>query len=66
MQQDDKLDNSLDPLFIEAGRLIIDNQKGSIGYLQRNLRIGFNRAALIMDQLVEAGVVGPELGTKPR
>ncbi len=59
-------DNSRDPLFIEAGRLVIENQKGSIGYLQRNFRIGFNRAARIMDQLAEAGVVGPEMGTKPR
>lgn len=55
-----------DSLFAEAGRLIIENQKGSIGYIQRNFRIGFNRAARIMDQLEEAGVVGPELGTKPR
>ncbi len=59
-------DNSRDPLFNEAGRLVIENQKGSIGYLQRNFRIGFNRAARIMDQLAEAGVVGPEMGTKPR
>ncbi len=59
-------DNSRDQLFNEAGRLVIENQKGSIGYLQRNFRIGFNRAARIMDQLAEAGVVGPEMGTKPR
>ena len=59
-------DNSQDQLFAEAGRLVIENQKGSIGYLQRNFRIGFNRAARIMDQLAEAGVVGPEMGTKPR
>ena len=61
-----EIDNSLDPLFVEAGKLVIDSQKGSIGYLQRNFRIGFNRAARIMDQLAEAGVVGPEMGTKPR
>lgn len=59
-------DNSRDALFAEAGRLVIENNKGSIGYLQRNFRIGFNRAARIMDQLAEAGVVGPEMGTKPR
>ena len=59
-------DNSLDSLFADAGRLVIENQKGSIGYLQRNFRIGFNRAARIMDQLCEAKVVGPEVGTKPR
>jgi len=61
-----EVDNSRDALFNEAGRLVIENQKGSIGYLQRNFRIGFNRAARIMDQLAEAGVVGPEMGTKPR
>ena len=52
--------------FIDAGRLIIDKDKASIGMLQRTFKIGFNRAARIMDQLFEAGVVGPEEGTKPR
>lgn len=61
-----EVDNSLDALFAEAGKLVIESQKGSIGYLQRNFRIGFNRAARIMDQLCEKGVVGPEMGTKPR
>ncbi len=61
-----EVDNSRDALYAEAGRLVIESQKGSIGYLQRNFRIGFNRAARIMDQLSEAGVVGPEVGTKPR
>lgn len=55
-----------DTYFKEAGRFIIDKEKGSIGMLQRNFKIGFNRAARIMDQLEEAGVVGPEEGTKPR
>ena len=55
-----------DEYFAEAGRFVIDKQKGSIGMLQRIFKIGFNRAARIMDQLEEAGVVGPEEGTKPR
>ena len=55
-----------DELFAQAGRYIIDKQKASIGNLQRAFRIGFNRAARIMDQLCDAGVVGPEQGTKPR
>ena len=55
-----------DEYFAEAARLIIDKEKGSIGMLQRNFKIGFNRAARIMDQLEEFGVVGPEEGTKPR
>ena len=55
-----------DEYFAEAGRFVIDKEKGSIGMLQRIFKIGFNRAARIMDQLEEAGVVGPEEGTKPR
>ncbi len=55
-----------DELFVEAGRFIIEKDKASIGMLQRVFRIGFNRAARIMDQLSDAGVVGPEEGTKPR
>ncbi len=55
-----------DALFAEAGRFIIDKEKASIGLLQRMFRIGFNRAARIMDQLADAGVVGPEEGTKAR
>ena len=55
-----------DEYFFEAGRFIIEKDKASIGMLQRVYRIGFNRAARMMDQLAEAGVVGPEQGTKPR
>lgn len=55
-----------DPYFADAGRFVIEKDKGSIGMLQRWFKIGFNRAARIMDQLEEAGVVGPEEGTKPR
>ena len=55
-----------DKLFFEAGGLIVDTGKASIGMLQRRFKIGFNRAARIMDQLCEAGVVGEEEGTKPR
>lgn len=55
-----------DEYFAEAGRLIIEKDKASIGMLQRAFRIGFNRAARIMDQLCDAGVVGEEEGTKPR
>ena len=44
----------------------MEKEKGSISMLQRYFKIGFNRAARIMDQLEEAGIVGPEEGTKPR
>lgn len=55
-----------DVYFEKAGRFIIEKEKASIGMLQRMYKIGFNRAARIMDQLCDAGVVGPEEGTKPR
>ncbi len=55
-----------DELFAEAGKYIIRSGKASIGYLQRVLKIGFNRAARIMDELADNGVVGQEQGTKPR
>ncbi len=58
--------NGKDVLFAEAGKFIIEKDKASIGMLQRWFKIGFNRAARIMDQLSEAGVVGEEQGTKPR
>ncbi len=60
------IDKKRDDYFIEAGHFIIEKEKASIGMLQRVFKIGFNRAARIMDQLTEAGVVGPEEGTKPR
>lgn len=59
-------ENDRDELFEEAGRLIIQAKKASIGAIQRKFRVGFNRAARIMDQLAEEGVVGPDEGTKPR
>lgn len=55
-----------DAYFVDAGKFIIEKDKASIGMLQRVFKIGFNRAARIMDQLAEAGVVGEEEGTKPR
>jgi S-DNA-T family DNA segregation ATPase FtsK/SpoIIIE len=55
-----------DVYFADAARLLIDKDKCSIGMLQRYFKIGFNRAARIVDQLEEAGIVGPDEGTKPR
>lgn len=55
-----------DVYFADAARLLMDKEKASVSMLQRYFKIGFNRAARIMDQLEEAGVVGPEEGTKPR
>lgn len=59
-------DSELDELFEKAGRVIIEKESASIGMLQRAFKIGFNRAARIMDQLSEYGVVGEHEGTKPR
>lgn len=55
-----------DTYFTEAGKFVIEQEKATIGSLQRAFKIGFNRAARIMDQLFEAGVVGSDEGTKPR
>ena len=55
-----------DALFEQAGKFLIEKDKASIGMLQRMFKIGFNRAARIMDQLAQAGVVSEEEGTKPR
>lgn len=59
-------DDARDPLFADAGRLCIEKQKGSTSMLQRQFRVGFNRAARIMEQLYDAGVVGQEETNKPR
>ena len=56
----------IDDYFSEAGKMVIDKDKASVGMLQREFKIGFNRAARIMDELCEAGVVGEEIGTAPR
>ena len=61
-----RLSPAFDVDFADAGRLIVEKEKASIGMLQRMYKIGFNRAARIMDQLCDAGVVGTEEGTKPR
>ena len=62
----DTSDDGKDAYFMDAAKIIVDKEKASIGMLQRYLKVGFNRAARIMDQLEEAGIVGPEEGTKPR
>ena len=58
--------NEKDDMFIDAGRLVIDQQNASIGMLQRRFRMGFNRAARIIDQLEDAGVISRQDGKKPR
>ena len=55
-----------DSLFDDAARLIVQNQIGSTSLLQRRMKLGYNRAGRLMDQLEIAGIVGPSQGSKPR
>jgi DNA segregation ATPase FtsK/SpoIIIE, S-DNA-T family len=55
-----------DPMFEEAARLIVQNQVGSTSLLQRRMKLGYNRAGRLMDQLEVAGIVGPNLGSSAR
>lgn len=55
-----------DELFEDAARLIVDTQQGSTSLLQRKLKLGYNRAGRIIDQLEAAGIVGPNEGSKAR
>lgn len=55
-----------DPLFEDAARVIVNNQMGSTSLIQRRLKLGYNRAGRLMDQLEDAGIVGPNMGSKAR
>lgn len=56
----------LDPMFADVAKFVVSNQSGSTSMIQRNYSIGYNRAGKIMDQLEKMGVVGPQVGAKPR
>lgn len=58
--------DDLDPLWEDAARLVVQNQHGSTSMIQRRLKLGYNRAGRIMDQLEALGIVGPAEGSKPR
>ncbi len=66
VEREHPVEDERDELFVKAAEYIIDNEKASIGNLQRIFRIGFNRAARLMDQLADAGIVGKDNGTKSR
>ncbi|MCF8261358.1 MAG: DNA translocase FtsK [Melioribacteraceae bacterium] len=56
----------IDPMFNDAAEVIVRHQQGSVSLLQRRLKLGYSRAARIVDQLEEAGIVGPSEGSKAR
>jgi DNA segregation ATPase FtsK/SpoIIIE, S-DNA-T family len=58
--------NDLDDMFDDAARLIVQSQHGSTSMIQRRLKLGYNRAGRIMDQMEALGIVGPNEGSKPR
>ena len=58
--------DDVDPLFHDAARVVVRHQQGSVSLLQRRLKLGYSRAARIVDQLEEAGIVGPNDGSKAR
>ncbi len=58
--------NDRDPLFEDAAKLIVSAQQGSTSLIQRRMKLGYNRAGRLMDQLASAGIVGPSQGSKPR
>lgn len=67
-EQDGRVGNSgeKDPLFEEAAKIIVGSQTGSTSLLQRRMKLGYNRAGRLMDQLELAGIVGPNVGSKVR
>jgi S-DNA-T family DNA segregation ATPase FtsK/SpoIIIE len=58
--------DDLDPLFEEAAQMVVQYQQGSASLLQRRLKLGYNRAGRLVDQLEAAGVIGPFEGSKAR
>ena len=63
---DEPSSGEIDPLFVDAAVLTVQTQQGSTSNIQRRMKLGYNRAGRIMDQLEEFGIVGPAKGSKPR
>ena len=55
-----------DPLYNDIVQFVVENQKASASLLQRRFKLGYNRAARIIDLLEERGIIGPQNGSKPR
>ena len=60
------LDPELDDLYDEAVRFITENRQASVSMIQRKFKIGYNRAARLIEMMEQEGVVGPSRGAKPR
>jgi len=58
--------NEIDAMFVESARIVVINQQGSASLLQRKLKLGYNRAGRIVDQLEGMGIIGPFQGSKAR
>lgn len=65
-ESDDSVDDDMDELFDDAARIVIEGNQASVSLLQRRMRIGYTRAARLIDQLEAKGIVGPYEGSKPR
>ena len=63
---DDTSSDAIDSMFVDAAMLIVQTQQGSTSFIQRRMKLGYNRAGRIMDQLCEFGIVGQANGSKPR
>jgi S-DNA-T family DNA segregation ATPase FtsK/SpoIIIE len=65
--EDETIDtDEIDPMFNDAAQLIVQTQMGSTSLIQRKMKLGYNRAGRLMDQLEEFGIVGPSMGSKAR
>ncbi|NDB35279.1 MAG: DNA translocase FtsK, partial [Flavobacteriia bacterium] len=58
--------DEIDPMFVDSARIVVINQQGSASLLQRKLKLGYNRAGRIVDQLEAMGIIGPFQGSKAR
>ena len=56
----------VDEMYDQAVRIVAETRNASISYIQRRLKVGYNRAARMIEQMEAEGVVGPQIGTKPR
>lgn len=66
IQKKKEIEKDRDPLFLSAVKYVLTDEQASISFLQRKLKVGYSRAARIVDQMEESGIIGPHEGSKPR